>query len=76
MGDVGAPDAVADGGLVLVHLCSIDVSIPHLERCPDARDILLGVIVLPSPEPETGHIVLLTTGVAGLLNHTLRCRRS
>jgi len=55
--DVRRGDAVADGGLVAVDLCRVDVTIPHLQGRPDALRTLLWVLVLPGADPQHRHLL-------------------
>jgi hypothetical protein len=54
--DVGRRDTLADGVLVAVGLCGVDVAIPFLQRRPDAGDTLVEDVVLPGPEPGAGRV--------------------
>jgi len=53
--DVGGGDALADGVLVAVRLCGVDVTIPHLQGRPYGLGALFGVRVLPGSQSESRH---------------------
>jgi hypothetical protein len=55
--DGGPRYPLADGLLVAVRLCGVDVTIAHLQ-CPfDGVRTRLWVVVLPRPETQHGHSV-------------------
>jgi len=50
-GNVGGVDRPSHGGLVLVHLCGVDVSVAEVQRGPDRVDTRLP-LVLPGSEAD------------------------